>query len=395
MNNRQNNNEKASFWSTLPGTITKITALLLAIATLITALTKIDFLEDVFKKADTVSYALETKSCRILPYGLKNSIGSQNFLYWFHVQADNQGRDPLHLEISFKVRKGGSVHARPEPARYTVDSGKKLSQNVDPAFEFLKDDIDSSLEVTWIIRDEKENILRQGTEEIRLLSKNKLYWNLTTCEGHPVPKDFLIASLTGWIQTSDPRVKQVSQWLLQECESQVAPLFFADQWFARCYRGLFHGDLLAVTIGSSLNIFPMQGEQAIRTPSQILQQGEADPLEAALLVGALSKATFEKLGVRLVLFILPQSEEQAKTRSFLLSWSTAPDEWHAFDLAAPPMSYEKNEDIASSRVAKLLGEIPVIVDELNTDGVYIDEGRSIVALDFAIAADSFGIRGLP
>ena len=393
MNNRQNDNKKASFWSTLPGTITKITALIVAITGLVAALSKIDILEDVFKRPDTLSYALETKWCGNLPYGLTNSIESQDSLYWFHVQADNQSDLPLHLFIYFKVRHG-PAQAPLEPLQRTVDPGGKLSENMDPAFEFLKDDIDSSLQVNWEIRDEKGSLLRHGTEEIRLLSKHKMCWNLTTCEGNPIPKDFLIASLTAWVQSSDDRLKEVGQWLLGECESDTASLSLADKWFATCYRRLFYGHLRAITIDSSLNILPMQGEQEIRTVSQILQEGKADPLEAALLVAALTKAARGTQHVRTVLFTLPESADQPETRSFLLSWPVQ-DGWRALDLVKATMSYEENENVASSRVNMLLRESPTIVDELDTDGVYIDEGESIVALDFARAAEYFDIRGLP
>jgi hypothetical protein len=395
MNNRQNDSKKASFWSTLPGTITKITALIVAITGLIAALSKIDILEDVCKKVDTLSYALETKWCEELPYGLTNSMESQDSLYWFHVQADNQSRLPLHLFIYFEVRDG-PAQVSPEPIERTVDPGEKYSENVDPRFYFLKSDTstDFSLQVTWEIKDDKENHLRGNTEETRLLSKHKLCCNLTTCEGNPVPKDFLIASLTAWVQSSDDRLKKLAEWLLEECESDTASLSLADKWFASCYRKLFGGDLPAITIASSFNIFRMQGVQTIRTPSQILQQGKADPLEAALLVAALSKPTLEKLGVRLVLFTLPESADSSETRSFLLSWPVE-DKWCALDLVKVTMSYEDNQNVASSRVAKLLEESPMIIDSLNTDGVYIDEKECIVALDFAEAAGHFGIRGLP
>jgi hypothetical protein len=382
--------KKTSFWGSIPKVLKIVSGIIAGIAGLIAGVTA---LYNVLVDSNLINikkpYNIEVKCLDVFPFSLKNSVGTQDFLYWLHIRVNNKSSNPLHLEVSFQVRQGPAQVSN-KPAIYTVNPKEELFQVIDPAFEFLRHDINANLELTWKVSDEKKNILNQGTKKILVLPKNILDWNLTTPEGKPIPRDFLIASLTAWVLTPDPTIKKYAMQLQKGIESQFDPLLFANQWFALCYNELFHSSP-GSKILSDLKV-SMKGRQQIKEPSQVLLERHADPLESVLLLSAISHDTCKKLGVRLVMFVIPEDQKI----SYLLGWTTDTGDWHAVDMTdINNMAFEMNEELSTSKVNELLKENPRIIKAIDTVGVFFAKERSLIALDFFKAAKKFYVRSLP
>ncbi len=387
--------QKTSLWEKLPNHLKVLTGIIAGIAALVGAIAGFSTTLEKCSISNNHSepYSVEVKSLDVFPFSLKNSISEQDFLYWFLVRAQNQSRKPIHIEVSFQVRRG-PAQVSEKPAIYTVNPKEEFSQIVDPGFEFLVDDVnaevDADLEVTWKVSDEKKNILKQGTKKIVVLPTNILDWGLTTPEGKAVPKDFLIACLAAWVQTPYPTVEACTMQLLQSIESQTDPLKFANQWFSKCYDKLFKNST-QLKISSDL-IVQMKGQQLIRLPSQILMEKHANPLEITLLLSALSRSTFKQRGLRLVMFVITEG----KKISYLLSWAVNRNDWHAVDMTnIDIMEFPRNVELATSKINQCLGEHPEIIRTLDADGVFLGKKQLLIALDFSSAAKKYCIRSLP
>jgi hypothetical protein len=137
--------------------------------------------------------------------------------------------------------------------------------------------------------------------------------------------------------------------------------------------------------------------QRIRSPVQLLDAKQLDSIEAALLISALRNAVSRILKSRLVLYAIPDPQERDKgSKQFFLSWSTDGENWPALNVTNPnQMSFEENEKQATSKVKNLLESESGILSALNSRGVFIDEKKTILALDFDRASKLFRIRGLP
>lgn len=352
---------------------------------------------DIVQKYLSKEPIVETKSLTELPFSLKNQMGLHPFLYWFHIEVDNRSSENLNLIVTFKVRKG-PARVRDVPARYSIPARETFHEHVDPAFVYLRHDFDEDipLEITWQIQDDRSKILKQGTQTTLLLPKNIVKWDLATPEGNPVPKDFLLASLTAWTLSAETLPEERRARLRQSVDPSISTESLARQWIALCYDGLF-GDPSGLRIMPSRISFPPPDRQRIRTPSQAREANNIDPIEAALLLAALSTNTFEEIGARLVLLAVPEPQGQFGQKAIFLSWSITPDKWQAVKMASvAEMDFEENEKLATAEVTRLLREEPEILEGINQEkGVLIGDLQSVVALDFAKAAAYFSIRGLP
>jgi hypothetical protein len=139
------------------------------------------------------------------------------------------------------------------------------------------------------------------------------------------------------------------------------------------------------------------GTQVIQLPSQVLADGFATPLEAALLLGHHSVSFFRRPGERLALFIVPQSPQPDVPPQVLLAWTDiSTGSWHALDMRqANVMAFAANEALTTPRLRHVLQNQQDIVVHLERRGVFAPEGQSVVALDFTRIAQHALVDGLP
>jgi hypothetical protein len=336
-------------------------------------------------------YSIVTKTPEVFPFSLANSPAT--LLSWFHIQVENGCSYPLHLEITFKTRRGPALVAD-EPILLTVYPGNRLSKNSEPGFQFLKDDIDGPLEVNWKIRSDLGKILDQGTRTIQVQSKNVYNFKLTNATGEPLPKEFLLAGLSAWAQANDAAVKKKSE-LLHDFQFIGDPKKLANAWMERCYNALFAAKS-GLRISPSRYPFPPADCRIISTPNQILERTMADPLEGILFFCALSKKASQLLGMRLALLTKGVGSEPPNSQGYLLAWSTEPHIWQALDFShAGSLNFVENVKVATGQLQQVIANKPEILTSLDQSGVFLEKRSSLVAIDFSRAAKYYNIKGLP
>lgn len=381
---------------------------------------------------------LEVRTFSLMPYYLVPTLGVKHreCLYWAMITGTNNCKEPLDVKVKFFISQQSSHLAYLEVERKeiakeegregqgqdhrglgktlertggdasalwikTIDTMKKVNDFLVPKIKFTKEDPDETLIVEWEIQTHTDNLrIKGGTENINIISKNYIYWDLKDAGGANVPSKFLLASLLAWTRIKAPELQtRAKQYLSGAVSRQYRP------WFKGCYD-----DLLGP--GGLLNVHPYtspwplagpgdESRQRVRSPVGFITGKATDPnpLEAVLLVAALVNNLPQRPD--LALFALPIQTDIAAKR-FFLAWSDDGIDWRAIDLTSPKrLSFEENEAGATAELANLIKSKPDILKELNRVGVFIEGeqfsagARQVVALNFAKAAEIYPIQGLP
>ena len=373
---------------------------------LITNIDKVEktynFFSGFFKRSNQC-HTLEVVTFPKVPYFLVNTLRERNQeIYWARLKGKNNCGRPLNVEITFEVINSDIAKSTKQPYGFTVEDEEEKNEEVDPYFEFLQDNPNAFLKVLYRIKDsDSGKVIRLDTKTIEVISKDTFCWNLKDPTNKEVPLTFLLATLSAWSLSPDEAIKKRARQFLKETGGGVDPSEFSLRWFKNCYSDLFHGP-------NRLNVHPYskpwppthegdESMQRIRNPAQLLDIKHSDSIEAALLISALRNAVSKRLKSRLILYAIPDPEEKDKgCKQFFLSWSTDGKNLRALNLTDPnQMNFEENEGQATSKVKNLLESESGILSALDSRGVFIDEKKTIFALDFDIASKSFRIRGLP
>ena len=373
---------------------------------LITNIDKVEkgynFFSGLFKRSGPC-HTLEVVTFPKVPYFLLNTLRQRDQeIYWAKLKGKNNCGYPLNVKIKFEVINSEIAKATNKDYTFTVKDKEEKSVEIDPFFEFTQDDVHTDLRVRCDIIDWDTNkAIRLDTKIFEVISKNYFCWNLKDPTNKEVPLTFLLATLSAWSLNPDEAIKKRARQFLKETDGGGPPSESSHHWFKSCYSDLFHGP-------NRLNIHPYskpwppthegdESMQRIRSPVQLLDAKQLDSIEAALLISALRNAVSRILKSRLVLYAIPDPQERDKgSKQFFLSWSTDGENWPALNVTNPnQMSFEENEKQATSKVKNLLESESGILSALNSRGVFIDEKKTILALDFDRASKSFRIRGLP
>lgn len=382
------------FLKSFTGKLTALSALLFVLITIGTQVERIaGWMDKPWKYVSSLAglgaacHTTDVETPKRVPYSLRNFINSRDhdFLYWFLLVVDNSKcKEPLHLSVEFKVREGPAT-ATAEPAAYTINAGKSLTERVNPGFEFENPGLveDAVLSVSWYIYSgEPRQFVRKDTREIEVLARNRIVWDLTSSKG-PVPRSFLLASLTAWTLAPE---KPLLDDGTSGCIDNIAEL---SQCLQSHYERLF-GSPEWVKVTPYRGNFPPEGVQVVRTPVEVLTSKRATPLEAALLLTAAIRQVMDVSTI--ALFTVPNDVNSV---AFLLGWDEGGGNWYAISLmpAAVRHSFDGNRDESTLQLRAILEKQPELVAILGREGVF--SGNGITALQFEIAKKLWKIRGLP
>ncbi len=421
MDKDNKNNNKTSIWKNtaiivaiigLIGTIISVTPAIIQIiiskpsssTTSTSTSTAITTTSDTINTATTTlppaeCYDFNAEIPEILPLSLKNSIESQEYLYWFRLEAINNCDRTLHLNVTFEPELD-IYEGKAWDSEFSLEPGKSVKKKVSPEqFKLLQSDIEwpIPIKVKWKVFDDTQKKLRSDTKKITVLAKNIIKWDLNMPHG-PVPKKYLLASLTAWTMNPHPDVKDMSKEIKHGLTKGSE---FVRKWFGRCYSKFFPTQRPLEPQGPFLD-----GEQRLMLPSEILSQiqedegkigAHVDPLEACLFLATLTRVHEKRefRNVRLALFVLENKDAEQKA-DFLLSWSVS-EKWYAISMNdVDNKSFDDNKKNATRLLNDMLNKQPHILKDINTSGVYYNsKNTDIIALDFQKAASHFYIRGLP
>ncbi|ETW99358.1 MAG: hypothetical protein ETSY1_15335 [Candidatus Entotheonella factor] len=342
--------------------------------------------------------SVRTESPRVMPLSLLNSMESRDDLYWFYVHIGNQCVNPLHLSIRVDVRKGPARLPHDQrDVQFTVLPGESRSERIEPLLDWTSSDADTTLELVWEIRNMTDGALEHTeTARIRLRPKTWFAWELSSPSGDPVSREFLLAALAAWVRNPLPSAAHDCHQVVGEAKPGAERLKVATAWLQHCYNRLFH-QAPAVRLIPEAGRFPPAAGQVIRSPAQILTERNATPLEAVLLLSSLAQEMAQPLGIRLALFVLPRATEPEPHQTAILAWRMiGSTHWQALDLQrATTLSFTENARLTFETVAAWMRQQPDAMHALDKFGVFLQEQPALVALDFAQAARTFSIRGLP
>jgi len=410
----EKNSTMLQFLKTWPGIITQI---LVLVSTLLGLLKMCDLLPTAeWQKAKQDVTPLKVEPGKItyetIPYYLKNNVGLEtrdNPLYWFKFWVQNRTNADLEVRITFQLHERADVPVvvrHPDDNVFTIPKSKDdawwPSPPVEPRFEFTAEEVkDTVLNVNVeILSWDRKTSYYANPARIKILSKNKFTWDIRTPEGGMVSRDFLAASLTAWVFSEESAVRKRTGEILSRFRTSDGAPKVVDRWFEACFENLFKGveriDVDAETEGRKLF---QRDIVEIRPTGQVLAQREASPLEAALLIGALSRQAVLQSGnvknvmgkeeLRVVLFSLPEDET-------ILAWSFKKGDWEGISMNdAPGGDYRLNKEKTRIRLEKLMRMEPGLVDALSSKGVFVDKRKRLLAVDLKKAKRDYGIQGLP
>jgi hypothetical protein len=379
----------------LTGRVAKTTAVLAAVTALVVAATNfmgaLPQLNQSFKRLLGVrgpQVKVDARAVARLPGGLIHLLPSQDRLRWIQVRVSNGTPDPVFFSVAFEVAAGPALLEKGRAApEYTVQPGQEYTAVFDPPLEFTGSfDRDVSVRiVTRVVRLRGQNeILYTDTKEVRVLRRDLLPWDLVDHVGQPVAADFALASLVAWIR-ADESIRRRAEVIRREAGGPGGD--FVMRWWRSCYATLFQGaDRLRVTRNGVT--LPGRGSMALRLPSDVLAQGWANPLEAALVLHALRSTLPVAERGRLLLLAVPRAGSAAD-QTLLLAWRHR-REWYALDLRrAGEVDFDQNIEESSAQVRGLFAGSSVARAALDDTGVLVDGQRAIVAVDLARAARHF------
>lgn len=331
---------------------------------------------------------IDVQAAKKLPYYLINSIGSEDFPYWFRLEATNNCESDVHLVATFTRQKGPIMIGSTPPWEHTVKAGSKYAANLEPDFELtdprtLLDD-DVKLGVKVVISDRDERRLGSVTKDISMLQANKLVWELEGHDGGRVSEDYLAASLSAW---SKVRKKPVEQWA-KDCRGAGLERD-PDRWLPQCYEA-------AASLANDRAIPPLwerKDEHSIRSADQVFNRGGGNSLEVALAVAALGRSYSEDSLTHLGLVMYREHADQGPGLLFL--WRRGESDWQAFDARRFDQPFQDNKRAASLLVRELAILHDRLLESLDSDGVYLADSSDVLALEFGKAAKNFEIGGLP
>jgi hypothetical protein len=398
---------REAVWKKLSVRVAAITAALVALAGVFTAVSQVvksgqgmvtSILEIVWKPAPAPPpYTVEMKPLKVLPHSLLNLLGAHAGLNWFALDARNRSREPLHLVVEVEVLGGPARQEQSKAGQFTIQPGGDLSRPVNPFIQFLRSDFtgDERVRLAWKVTTASQAILHTGTQDVQVLPRETVAWDLQGPRGQPVPRDLLLASLTAWVFTPDAGIDARARDLLAKVAAVPEPGARFRGWLKLCYESLFSASGSVRVSGDRRGLLAA-GHQVVRSPSAVLRRGQATPLEAALLLASHRRALAGAIRGRLALFALPAERGGGEAKTFLLAWSAHGPGWQAIETnEASALDFDANAAQASGRLEALLASRAEIGPALETQGVFVAADGPVVALDFWRAHQHYRIRPLP
>ncbi|MGI9102248.1 MAG: hypothetical protein ACR2IF_07360 [Terriglobales bacterium] len=330
-------------------------------------------------------------------YYLDEGLGKDQSLHWFRASMRNKSRNRITLAVLFTLdpldcefvqMKEGS-----NPTQIELAGRQQQQVDISPALIWLnKDSLNSCyLKVTYSIKDDRgDKPHPTGLGNIQILPRHRIKWDLSNVERKPVSKDFVLATLSAWPQSREGNIISRATQIRQRHTAAASP----EQWVKLCYDDLFMGNK-AVSVAPTATSYPFEEETTLRAPGQVLSDGHAEPLEAALLMAAVLRNLIPHQ-VTFSLFVLP-GERNPGAPAILVAWTPAGrDSPNAVDLnLAGSTAFSENLQKSSELLKRTLTNDPELLKRLALQGVSFGQGRtSISAIDFERARTKFHIAPL-
>jgi hypothetical protein len=326
-----------------------------------------------------------------LPYYLINSLGSDDFPYWFRVEGENRCDYPVHLEVFF-TSLSPAMRISHETWTGTLLPDQNLARELEPPnYQILEPDKlrdeDVSVQVKVEVKKDDGETVQQNTVRMRILRADTLHWDLIGPGDSPISKDFLLASLAAWTKVLKDNVLALSAACRGEHGSRQAE--DPDLWLPVCYQAL-HERITVEPAGA--DFLTLRGRQPISSADEVLASGNASPLEAFLTLAALGRTRNDVLDTSLGLLA---TKPESGAPALLFIWRRPGSDWQAVSAADWSAPFSDNRDASAELLQSLIDVYPGLLSGLDARGLFINEQQTLFAVDFGTAAYQFLIGGLP
>lgn len=381
------------------GRLAKLTAVVLGVGALVGAVagivknldTIIDFIapdkEDTPIVQDVEAHAHECITINedfqpVIPLALRHNLAASESFYWLKLTADNKCPDRFTLEVTCDPVSSEKGVTCSNLAAFQVQSGEKLTRQIDPDLEFqgpVTEEVTLKLRV--MVKDQRDDPLFDDTLQISVLPQTTYFWDLKDTS-----KEAVLASLATWTVRPRASVGELSDQLARDYSSLRA-------WMEQAY-----GQVLSrvQVVPDAREIPPRLNRMRIESPEQVLNSGRANPVETALLFGALGYEVIRDFGARIVLISAPPDgtnlpnivfvawEEQGKLKALNISLSADVD-------------FEEAALAGTEQLDDLLTLIDFELSRESSSGVFIHpQDERVVALDLGRVMDYHKLfAGLP
>ncbi|MCB1801168.1 MAG: toll/interleukin-1 receptor domain-containing protein [Gammaproteobacteria bacterium] len=342
---------------------------------------------------------IEALSPNVIPHYLLNSIGHENFPYWLRLTAVNDCGNPKRLKVRFDDAENVEMDVHSLSLRLPSD-GKPVEQTFKPEFRLLTKEMLYPVKIHWSVEDEKQAQVKVGSIITEIVPPYTVAWDLRRPagekrDGEPVEKEYLVASLAAWTIRPPKEVAELG-WQCRSPNGAGVPLR-KDDAIGSCYRDLF-GEGGKVRVFEDAVRFPDMPRQYIAPPSQVLQRGNANSLEAALLlIAVVDSHSIEGVDPVLVLLASPLSDTaDGSQKAIYAAWQEPGDAWRAVDLRyANSRSFEENVRTSSVQVGSIMQEHGKVIEGLGVVGSGISGDGRVFAVSPGKISPEYRIHKLP
>lgn len=353
---------------------------------------------------------ITVKHPKRFPYYLKNSITVMKDFYWFFVDIDNRCSSTLHASVTFKPdlpeKDLPAVEYLKGAELMTLKAGERKDKTIDPRIRFLaKLDKPFPMKVDWRVKDDKDQLLGQGSVDIEVLPPNHFVWTLHNADDKAIDKEILLASLAAWPQGRPQAVSDATNRVLDAVDEHLDAEVhaFARHWMAALHSDVFGAKRAIRVLPTAKRFPPRNGSRPIRAPVEVFERKRSNPLEAALLIHAITGDIFEEYGIDQVLVVAPDPD-RAGRQAVMLAWTeTEAGNWSAIRTGVlGRKAFDENLATATAAFNRLLESNSIVANGLQAfyddDGmcrsVVLDEVGGVYAID-PLRAKRCGIAGLP
>ena len=358
----------------------------------------------------SVCYQSKVKVLSEVPLSLFSASATVPGLDWVNIEVKNNCQNDLNIKVSLR-RPSSQIDIRRD---VTFDSnlfetylqaGREIDKTITPTnIQFLQPRFEKPLplNLTWEITNVGNNqTLAKDTQEVKLLPRDIIFWDMRTVDNRPLDKAIILASISNWMKEDGPSTNEYAQALLNQSAGVAElPQGARTPWVKILYDYFVdpespHHFAVQLTDPSWTGSSP-SGQQKIRVPEKVLtNSGLVTPWEMAVLIARLALASgrvSDQIGIA---SLHVANENDSSIQLVLLIWSSdGGNTWQAISVVpgANP-KFDENVRAATTLLRGQFNDNAQLRQDLRSKGVVLTS--SLAAVNLGVAASRYGMTGLP
>lgn len=351
-------------------------------------------------------YQSSVKVLKEVPLSLFSATSTVDGLNWVRVEVRNECREPLNIKVT--LRRQSSLENPRQDVTFDgnlletyLQPGQQMDKSVTPAgIQLLRARFANTvlLNLTWEIRNVGDGqLLAKDTQEVKLLPRDVILWDLQTVADRPLSKAVILASLANWISEAGPATSKLARELI----TGLTPGHPQgdDSWVKRLYEyfldpGSPHR-LAVQSADPSWNSLAPSGQQTVRVAEDLINGGQAvTPWELAMLFATMAQASGRVADQMAVVALRPDAGGESPPVLVLFGWSADGLAWKGLAMNGNANTdFDANVAAASALLKRRLDADPGTRAALQATGSVF--AADLDAVNLGVAKSHYGMRGFP